>query len=143
VVELEHAFDVLLTHGRQNERAKDGEAYLAAVGVAGEHEIDEREAGVEDDVLDVVRLVAHEDDGCAGVWRDGEVEVGGAGSGVVGAAQPDNVAAALEGEIAVDEDRGSVGFEGRNDVVCANVDVMVAKNAEALRGFEGGEDFGG
>jgi hypothetical protein len=34
VVELEHAFDVLLTHGRQNERAKDGEAYLAAVGVA-------------------------------------------------------------------------------------------------------------
>ena len=34
VVELEHAFDVLLTHGWQNERAEYGEADLAAVGVA-------------------------------------------------------------------------------------------------------------
>lgn len=141
--ELEHAFDVLLTHGRQDEWAEDGEAYLAAVGVAREHEVDEWEAGVEDDILDVVRLVAHEDDRGAGVRRDGEVEVGGAGTGVVGAAQPDNIAAALEGEIAVDEDGGSVGFEGRNDVVGADVDVVVAENAEALGGFEGREDFGG
>jgi len=143
VVEAEHAFDVLLTHGREDERAEVGEADLAAVGVAREHEVDEREAGVEDDVLDVVRLVAHEDDGCAGVGGDREVEVRGAGTGVVGAAQPEEIAATLEGEIAVDEDGGSVGFEGRNDVVGADVDVMVAEDAEALWGLEGGEDFGG
>jgi len=83
---VEHAFDVLLTHGREDEWAEDGKADLAAVGVAREHEVDEREAGVEDDVLDVVRLVAHEDDGCAGVWGDGKVQVGDAGSGIVGAA---------------------------------------------------------
>jgi hypothetical protein len=34
VVEPEHAFDILLAHGRENERTKDGKADLAAVGVA-------------------------------------------------------------------------------------------------------------
>jgi hypothetical protein len=34
VVKLEHAFDVLLAHGWQDQWAEDGKAYLAAVGVA-------------------------------------------------------------------------------------------------------------
>ncbi len=46
VVEAEVAFDVLLAHGREDERAEEGEADLAAVGVAGEHEVDERAARV-------------------------------------------------------------------------------------------------
>lgn len=97
---------------------------------------------MEDDVFDVVRFVAHEDDGSAWVWGDGEVEVGGAGTGVVSATEPEEIAATLEGEVAVDEHGGPVGFEGRDDMVGADVDVVVAEDAEALGGLEGGEDFG-
>ena len=138
MIEAEHALDVLLTHGRQNQRAEDGEAYLAAVGVAGEHEVDERKAGVLDDTLDVVRLMAHKDHGCAGIGGNCEVEVGGAGAGIVGTAKPEEIAAALEGEVAVDEDGRSVSLEWTNDVIGADVDVVVAEDAEALGGFEGG-----
>ena len=142
VIEVEHALDVLLTHGREDERAEDGKSDLAAVGVSGEHEVDERKAGMLDDCFDVIRLMAHQDHGGAGVGGNGEVEVGGAGAGVVGAAQPEEVAAALEGEVAIDEDGGAVGLEGRNDVIGADVDVVIAEDAEALGGFEGGKDFG-
>jgi len=142
VIEVEHAFYVLLTHGRQNQRAEDGETDLAAVGVSGEHEVDERKAGVLDDAFDVVRLVAHKDYGCAGVGGNGEIEVGDAGAGVVGATEPEEIATALEGEVAVDEDGGSVGFERWDDVIGTDVDVVVAEDAEALGGLEGGEDFG-
>ncbi len=34
VLDLELALDIFLTHGRKDQRAEDGEAYLAAVGVA-------------------------------------------------------------------------------------------------------------
>ena len=143
VAELEEAFHIFLAHGREDERADVGEADLAAVGVAGEHDVDEREAGVEDYFVDVVGLVAHEEDGSAGGFGAGEVEVGAAGAGVVGAAEPEDVVAALEGGIAVDEDGGTVGFEGRDDVFGANVDVVIAEESEALGGFEGGDDLGG
>ena len=43
------------------------------MGVAGEHEVDEREAGVLDYGVYEVGLVAEEDDGGVGVGRDGEV----------------------------------------------------------------------
>ena len=139
--ELEEAFDIFLAHGGEDERAYEGEADLAAVGVAGEHDVDEGEAGVVDDAIGVVGLVAHEDDGGLGVGGDGEVEVRAVGAGVVGAAEPEDVAAALEGVVAVDEDGGAVGFEGRDDMAGADDNVVVAENAEAL-GLEGGEDFG-
>ena len=143
MIEVEHAFNVLLPHGWENERAEVREANLAAVGVAGEHQVDEREAGMEDNVLNVVRLMAHEDDRGAGVGGNGEVEVGGARAGVVGAAEPEEIATSLECEIAVYEDGCSMGLEGRNDVAGAYVDVVVAEDAEALRSLEGGKDFGG
>ena len=143
VVKLKHAFDVLLTHGRQNQWAKDGEADLAAVRVAREHQVDERKAGVEDDILDVVRLMAHEDHGCAGVRGDRKVEIGNTHPCIVGTAQPDNIAAALERKVAVDEHGSAMGLERWNDVVGADVDVMVAEDTEALGRFEGGEDLGG
>ena len=141
MIEVKGSLNVLLAHRRKDEGADNGEADLAAVGVAGEHEIDEGEAGVLDDLVDVVGLVAHEQDGGLGVGGDGESEVGGVGPGVVGAAEPEEVAAALEGVVAVDEDGGAVGFERWDDVAGADDDVVVAKDAEAL-GFEGGEDLG-
>ena len=110
--------------------------------VAGEHKIDEREAGMLDDGLDVVRFMAHKDDGGAGVGGDGEVEIGGAVAGIVGAAEPEDIATAFERSVAVDEDGDSVGFDGADDVVGTDGDVMVAEDAEALRSFEGGEDLG-
>ena len=99
-------------------------------------------AGVLDDFFDVVGLVDHEDDGALGEGWDGEVEVGVAGSGVVGAAEPEAVVAALDGDEAVDEHGGFVGFEGADDVFGADRDVVVAEDAEALRRLESGEDFG-
>ena len=143
MVEVEEAFDVLLAHGGEDERSDVGKANLAAVGVAGEHEVDERKSGVEDDLFDVIGLVAHEDDWGVGAGGDGEVEVGDAGSGVVGAAEPEDVAAALDGGIAIDEDGGSVGLEGTDDVFGTDVNVVVAEDAEALGGFERGENFCG
>ena len=141
MIEVKGSLDVLLAHRRKDEGADDGEADLAAVGVAGEHEVDEGEAGVLDDLVDVVGLVAHEQDGGLGVGGDGEAEVGGIGSGVVGTAEPKEVAAALEGVIAVHEDGCAVGFEGRNNMASSYDDVVVAEDAETL-GFEGGEDLG-
>ena len=98
LVEAEVAFGILLAHGREDERAEEGEADLAAVGVAGEHEVDERAAGVGDDVVGVVGLVGHEDDGAVGFGGDGEVEVGVAGAGVVDAAEPEAGAVAFDGD---------------------------------------------
>ena len=141
MVEVEASLDVLLAHGGEDEGADDGQADLAAVGVAGEHEVDEREAGVLDDLIDVVGLVAHEKHGSLGIGGNGEAEVGGAGTGVVGAAEPEEVAAALEGVVAVDEDGGSVGFQGWYYVTGSDDDVVVAEDAEAL-GLEGREDLG-
>jgi hypothetical protein len=141
VFELEETLDILLAHGWEDQRANVGEADLAAVGVAGEHEVDEREARVQNDLVDIIGLVAHEEDRRIGSGGDGEVEIGPAGSGVVGAAEPDDVLAAFEGGIAVDEDGRSVGFQGTHYMLGTDVDVVVAEDAEALRGLEGGEDL--
>jgi hypothetical protein len=143
VVEVEEAFDVLLAHGRKDERAGEGETNLAAVCVAREHDVNEGEAGVLYDMVGEVGFVAHKDAGLVDVdvGRDGEIEVGVAGAGVVGAGEPEEITAAFEGDVAVDEDGGSVGFEGRDDVVGTDVDVVIAEDAEALRGFELGEDL--
>ena len=143
VAELEAAFDVLLAHGREDERAEDRQADLASVGVAGEHRVDPGEARMADDVVDVVRLVAHEDDGRAGGVGDGEVEVGVAGAGVVGAAEPEVVGAALDGNVAVDEHGRAVGRERGDDVAGADADVVVAEAGVALRRLEALEDLGG
>lgn len=89
VAEPEVAHDVLLTHGWKDERAVEGHADLASVGVAGEHEVDEVAARMLDDGIGVVGLVDHEDDGTIGVRGNGQVEIGVAAAGVVGAADPD------------------------------------------------------
>ncbi len=85
------AFDELLSHGWEDERSADGEANLASVGVACEHEVDERAAWVLEDGFYVVGLVRHEDDGAVGLGWDGEVEVGVAGGWVIDSAEPEAV----------------------------------------------------
>ncbi len=98
-----------------------------------------------DDVVGVVGFMAHEDDGFVDidVGGDGEVEVGGAGAGVVCAADPHSIAAALDLDVAVDEDGCAVGFEWLDDVIGSDADVVISEDGEALRSFEGGEDFRG
>ncbi len=51
------------------------------------------------------------------------------------------VVAAFNGDVAVDENRGTVSFEGVDDLLGADGDVVVAQNGVALRGLEGGKDF--
>ena len=101
-VEAVVAFRVLFAHGRQDERAEEGESDLAAVGVAGEHQVDEGCSGVGDDMVCEVGLVRHEEDGAVGFDGEGEIEVGVAGAGVVDAAEPETGAVAFDGEVLVD-----------------------------------------
>jgi len=68
---VEEAFDVLFAHRWEDERADHGKANLAAVGVAGEHEVDVGEAGVLDDRVDEVRFVTHEEHRGVGHGGDG------------------------------------------------------------------------
>ena len=51
--------------------------------VAGEHEVDERAAGMGHDGVSVVGFVSHEDDGAVGFGWDRQVEVRGARAGIV------------------------------------------------------------
>jgi hypothetical protein len=95
------------------------------------------------DGVGVVRLVDHENDRDVGQLGDGEAEDGRAHAGVVGAAEPDTVVAALDGDVAVDEHGGLVGLERLDDMLGADGDIVVAEDAEALRGLEGAEDLGG
>ncbi len=140
MVEVEGAFDVLLAHGREDQGADDGESNLAAVRVAGEHEVDEGKAGVLDDVVCEVGFVAHEQDGGLRISGDGHGEVRCAGAGVICTGEPEEVAAAFEGVVAVNEDGCAVGFKGRDDATGADDDVVIAEDAETL-GFDGGEDL--
>jgi hypothetical protein len=142
VAEVEDALHVLLAHGWEQERANVGEPDLAAVGVAGEHKVDKREAWVLDYGVDEVGFMAEEDDGGFGVGRDGEIEEAVGDAGIVGAGEPDVGIAAFDGGVAIDEDGGSVGFEDVDDGLRAYGDVVVAKDGIALRRGEGGEDFG-
>jgi len=142
MAEVEEAFYIFFAHRWEDERADDGKANLAAVGVAGEHEVDEWEAGMLHDGVDEVRLVAEEDDGRVGVGRNGEIQVTGGRSGIAGAGEPDVGVPVLNGDVVVDQDRGSMGFEGLDDLPGADGDVVVAEDRVALRGGEAGEDFG-
>ncbi len=142
LMEAEVSFCVLSAHVGEYEGAEEGQAYLSAVGVSGEHEIDEVTAGVLDDLVDVVGLVGHEDDGAVGIGGDGQIEVGVAGAGVVDAAEPEAVGAALDGDVLVDEDGDAEAVERSDDDGRAGGDVVVAEGCVALGAGEGAEDFG-
>ena len=142
MAEAEEAFYILFAHRWKDERAYQRETYLAAVGVAGKHQVDEREAGMLDDGVDEVRLVAHEEYGGVGRAGDGRIKIAVAGAGVAGAGEPEVVAAAFDGEVVVDQDGGPMVLESVDDVLGAYGDVVIAEDGIALRGGDALEDFG-
>ena len=125
----------------KGKRANAGDADLAAVGVAGKDEIDERAAGVGGDAVGEVGLVGHEEDGSAGVCGDGEVEIGEAAGKVVDAGEEDEVAAALDGDVLVDEEGEAVGFHVVADDAGAYDDVVIAEDTVAEGAGEGAEEL--
>ena len=74
--ELVVAFGEDASVGRQSKRPEAGDADLAAVGVAAEHEIDMGAATMAGDLKRVVGFVDHEDDGGVGLLGDGLGHVG-------------------------------------------------------------------
>ena len=140
-VEAEVAFDVLLAHRWKDECSDQGQTNLAAVRVAGEHEVYEQAARMEDDVVGVVGLVGHEDDGCSWSGRDGAAEVGVAGAGVVDSAEPEAFSVALDGHILIDQDGSALTAKRRDDQWGADVDIVIAQDCVAEWCGEGAEHF--
>ncbi len=136
------ALGIELAHGRENERANQGETDLAAVRMTGKHEVDQREAWMALEDLDVIRFVDKVEDRSARVGGNGAEGVGCAGAGVVGATQEKPVASPFEGKVAVDQNGGAMGFELAHDPVRPDADVVVAEDGDAL-GPDLGENFGG
>ena len=114
-IELVDAFRISPSQGGQDERAKEGKLNLAAVGVPGEHEIDEWATRMGGDVVCVVGLVGHEQDRSIRLGWDGKVQIGVAGAGVIDARNPDPCAGAFDGDILVDENGSAVSGQGLSD----------------------------
>jgi len=136
------AFDELLSHGWENERSANGEANLASVGVACEHEVDESATRVLKDGFYVIGLVRHEDDGAVGLGRDAEFQVGVAGGWVIDSAEPEAVGFVLDGDVLVDKDGDAACGEGLDDEGRTDGDVVVAEDSVTKGAGEGAEDLG-
>ena len=111
------------------------------MGVAGEHEIDKGAAGMGDDGVGVVGFVGHENDWTVGFFGDGEVEVRGAGAGVVDAAEPETGAATFDWKITVDQDGRAAAGESLDDHGGVDGYVVIAEDGVAQGGAEGGDDL--
>jgi len=136
------AFGILQAHWRQDEWPKEGEPDLTAVRVAGEHEIDERAAGVGANLVGVVWRVRHQENGTVGVSRNRQVEVGVAGARIVDAAEPETGAISLDGHVLVDYNWCAVSGEGLDDGGGVEGNIVVAKDSVAQGSGEVGEDLG-
>jgi hypothetical protein len=79
-------FNVLLSHGRKYEWAVEGQANLSAVRVAREHQVYRFASRVLGNGVRIVRLMNHENYGSVGFFRQGEIQVGVTGNGIVGTA---------------------------------------------------------
>jgi hypothetical protein len=142
LIEAVVAFGVFLAHGGQNQGTEERQSDLAAVRVAGEHEINEWAARVSDDLIGVVGFVCHEDDGAVRVGGYGETEVGVAGGGIVEAAEPEATAVSFDGEVLVDQNRGVVGRKDFDDLGSIVGDIVIAEAGVAQGSREAGEYFG-
>ena len=136
------AFGIAPAIGRQGERAQAGNADLAAVGVAGEDEVDERTEVVVGDAVGVVGLVRHEEDGCVGGCGEGGGEVGLLGGEAVDAAKEEVLVVSFEADVLVDEQGQAVGFEVAADDAGADERVVIAEDAVTQGTGEGGEQLG-
>jgi hypothetical protein len=142
VGETEEAFDVLFAHGGEAEWREEGETDLSAVGVAGEDEIGAAGAGVTQDGVGEVGLVAHDDERAVELGGDGAVEVGLGVGDVVEAGEPETLAVALDGKVLVDERGDAVAGEGVEDALGADLDVVVAEDGVAEGALEVAQDLG-
>ena len=136
------AFGVFASHGWEDERAKEGEADLASVGVAGEHEVHKGASWMLGDDVGEVGLVGHENDGTVWAGGYGQIEVGPAGSGVVYAAEPEAGALVVDGEALIDQDGDADRFEAVDDEGGADGHVVIAQDTVAEGAFDGAEDVG-
>ncbi len=143
LLKLIGSLNIFFSHWRQDEGADERQADLAAMGVAGEHEINERESRVENHLFHVIRLVAHEQHRRLGIGRNGGIQVGSLGSGVAATTDPQAIAPAFNGYMAINQDGGAVGLKGADHLIEADRDVVVAKDAEALRRLQRRQDLGG
>lgn len=125
----------------QGERADAREDDLAAVGVAGENERDQRSAGVDGDDAGEVGLVDHEENGGVGGWGDGQEEIGMAIGVVVDAGEDDAGVTALDGDVLVHEEGEAIVGHVVADEGGAHGDIVVAQAAEAQGAGEGGEQL--
>ena len=112
------------------------------MGVAGKHDVDKGAAGMGADLVGVVGLVRHEEDGAVGFRGDGQVQIGVAGAGIVDAAEPEAVTVAFDGQILIDQDGSAMRSEGLGDHGGVEGDVVIAEDAVAEGRGEGGEDLG-
>ncbi len=128
--------------GRQGEGAYAGDADLAAVGVAGEDEIDVVAARVGGDCGGIVGLVRHQQDRRIGVWGNRQIQVRLAKGDVVHTGEKDVSAAVVDADVLVDEQRQAIGLHVVANDARADDGIVVAEDAEANRAGEGAEDFG-
>ena len=120
--------------------SEEGQAHLAAVGVAGEHEV---HAAMGQDVIGVIRLMREQNHGLGRhrLARDGSVQIGDILERTACTGQPEPAAAALEGKIAVDKRGDPVELERIDHHGPANQRVMIAKRGEAMRALDTAENF--
>ena len=142
VREMEEAFDVLLAHGGEAEGWEEGQADLSAVGVAREDEVGAAGAGMAQDGVGEVGLVAHDDERAVELSGDGAVEVGLGVGDVVEAGEPEALAVSLDGEVLVDQRGDAVAGEGVEDALGADLDVVVAEDGVAEGALEVAQDGG-
>ena len=135
-------FDVLLPHGREDKRSEEGQADLAAVGVAGEHEIDQWRLGDEGGRVGVVGLVRHEDDGRSGVGGMARLR---SGLLVPGSSTPQSQRRSPLRSMGTCWSTSTgvpLRGEGSDDHRGADFDVVIAKEGVAQGRGERAENFG-
>lgn len=132
--------------GRKNDRADERETNLTAVGVAAKHEADSLASGQCAHVAAEIGGVAEENDGLLRniSYGSGDGEVGDrvAGDGIVEAGEPDAGFAALERDIAVAQQGDAIIAERGADLLCVDVDVVVAEHAVDAAAMEALENVG-
>ncbi len=133
-------FRVLQSHRWKDDSTDKGKAYLASVGVTGEHEINQMTFGMSRDHISEVGLMRHQEDGAIRCVWYGQVEVGMTGARIVYTCQPEAGTTPYDGKVAVDQERCSVVGESLCDQRCVEGDVVIAQAAVA-QGSGKGADY--
>lgn len=131
VAELEMSLHVPLAHGGKYKCSEEGQADLASVRVAGEHEIDKVSSWMLKNGIGVVGLMRHQNDGTIGRRRNGDLELRVGGAGVVDPAEPETRAITLNRNMRVYEHRNAVPSKSAYDEGSIDSNVMIAENCIA------------